>query len=86
VSDGLGLDSVTFDTFRWEEIQSDEMVRAWQGDGMILAANFFARPPDLPSLDPQAIRIGYEQLPDERESRRGRLLRRVKASEGDRTR
>ncbi len=86
VSDRLGVDSVTFDTFGWEEIQKDETARGWQGDGMLLAANFFARPPDLPSLDPQAIRAAYEQVPDESERRRGRLLRRVKRSDGDRTR
>jgi hypothetical protein len=86
VSDRLGLDSITFDTFGWEEVQKDETVRGWQGDGMLLAANFFARPPDLPSLDPQAIRAAYEQVPDESERRRGRLLRRVKRSDGDRTR
>src|SRR4051794_24884264 len=43
---------------------------------MLLAAHFFPVPPDLPSLDPQEIRVVYEGLESSGGApRRGRLFR-----------
>jgi hypothetical protein len=82
----LGLDSITFDTFGWAPVHRDGARRAWQGDEVVLIENFFADRPSLPSLDPDAIRVAYEDQADEPDTRRGRLLRRVARREGDRTR
>ena len=86
MSEPLGLDSITFDTFGWEEVQSDETMRAWQGDGAVLVENFFPLPPDIESLDPDAIRVQYENQPDRADVRRGGFLRRIARRADERTR
>ena len=77
MNDGLGLDSITFETFGLTPGPGDAGTRQWQGEGMLLSAHFFPVPPDLPSLDPQEIRVVYEGLESSGGApRRGRLFRR----------
>jgi hypothetical protein len=60
----LGLDSISFETFAWPaEYDDANDRRAWLGEGVVLTEHFFPVLPDLPSLDPQEIRLMYEDGP-----------------------
>jgi hypothetical protein len=65
VNEPLGLDSIAFDTFDWELVDDDASTRAWQGDGIVLAESFFDLPPNLASLELDALRAAYEATGDE---------------------
>jgi hypothetical protein len=74
VSEPLGLDSITFDTFDWEPVHADELMRVWQGDGIVLVENFFDLPPDIPSLEVSAPRAAHEEAAHERPRWRSTVL------------
>jgi len=58
---------VSFPTFGWEQVADEPIHRVWRSDdGTVLSVNFFAVPPDLPSLDLDELEavMGTRELED----------------------
>ena len=52
----LGVDSVKFPTFGWDQVRDEPTARAWMSDeGALLTVDFFPAYPDLPGLEPQQL-------------------------------
>jgi hypothetical protein len=69
----MGLDTVRFDTLgltRQPDEEPDH--RYWLGSGRGLSENWFPIPPDMPSLDEDAIRAMYEEFLEDRQDADGR--------------
>jgi len=64
----LGLDSISFPTFGWEQVVDEPTERAWKSDhGTLLSVHYFGLVPDLPSLDidPLTEMYGTRRLDDD---------------------
>jgi hypothetical protein len=76
VSEIMGLDTVRFDTLGLTR-QPDEAPnhRYWLGPALGLSENWFPIPPDMPSLNKDAIRAMYNKLLGDRQDADGRTAR-----------
>jgi hypothetical protein len=52
----LGVDSVKFPTFGWDQMRDEPTARAWiSDDGTLLTVHFFPVTPDLPGLETEEL-------------------------------
>jgi hypothetical protein len=73
---GLGLDSIRFDTLGLERLPDEPPdCRYWLGPNLELSENWFAIPPDLPSLQEDEIRATYDTLFGDQPDAQGRMPR-----------
>ena len=73
ISEAMGLDTVRFDTLGLTRQPDEEPNhRYWLGPGLALSENWFPIPPDMPSLNEDAIRPMYDELLGDQQDDDGR--------------